>query len=125
MGVEVVLHEPNLLRLRVAGSQLLHKLGVLALGALGPHLVQALPGQRLDGGQHAATAVFGVGIVLPGGLAWMRSQALDDVAEQKTGALIEADDGKARLVGAGVEGEHRFEALQVLPVDPADAPLAL
>ena len=125
MGVEIVLHEPNLLRLRVARRELLHKLGVLALGALGPHLVKALPGQGLHGGQHAATAVFGVGIVLPGGLTWLRGQALDDVAEQKTGSLIEAADGKARLVGAGIEQQQGLEAAEVLAVDLTDAPLAL
>ena len=131
MGVEAVLHEANLRALRVAGGQLLHELGVFALGALGTDLLQALPGQGLDGGQHAATAVLRIGIVLLGylaglaGLGGLRGQALDHVTEQKAGALIEADHRKLRVVGPGVEREQRFEALQVLPVDLPDAPLAL
>ena len=104
---------------------MLPELGILALGALGSHLVETLAGERLNGGQHATAPVLGIGIMLLGGLARLRSQALDHVANQKAGALIEADHGKARVIGAGVEGEHRFEALQVLPVDLPDAPLAL
>ena len=55
----------------------------------------------------------------------MRSQAFDGIAEQKTGALIEAHDGLARGVGPGVKRQHGFEAGQVLPVYLPDAPLAL
>lgn len=100
VGVKLVLHQPDFGGLRVTAGQLLHELGVLALGALGPHLVQALPGQRLDGGQHAATAVLGIGVVF---LARLRGHFLDNVAEQKARPLVEANHGIARVVGPGVE----------------------
>jgi len=103
---------------------LLHKLGVLALGAPRPHLIQALAGERLDGGEYTATAVLGVGVVRFGWFARLRGQPLDHLAEQKARPLIEADDRKPGVMGLGVEREQRFEALQVLPVDLSDAPRA-
>jgi len=124
VGVEVVRHEPDFFGPGVAPRQLRQELGVLALGAPASDLVKALAGERLNGGQYAATAVLGVGVALFGGLARLRGQALDHVAEQKAGALVETDDAKARVVGAGIEGEQRFEAQQALPVDLANAPLA-
>jgi hypothetical protein len=75
--------------------------------------------------------VFGIGIVFFRGLAGftrsggLRSQSLDYFAEQKTGALIEADDGEAGVVGAGIKCEQDLQAVQVLPVDLPDTPLAL
>ena len=111
VGMEVVLHESNLLRLGVAGRQLLPELGVVAFGTLAADLLQALAAQRLDGGQYAATAGVrrGVGLLggLPGfaGLYGLRGQALDDIAEQKTGPLVKAHDGKTRVIGRGVQGK--------------------
>ena len=61
-------------------------------------------------------------------LGWftrLRGQPLDHLAEQKARPLIEADDRKPGVVGPGVEGEQRFEAVQVLPVNLPDAPLPL
>ena len=122
VGVQVVLHQPDFGGLRVAGGQLLPKLGVLALGTPRPHLIQVLAGERLDGGEYTATAVLGVGVVRFGWFARLRGQPLDHLAEQKARPLIEADDRKPGVMGLGVEREQRFEALQVLPVDLSDAP---
>ena len=101
------------------------RLGVLALGAPGPPLVEALARERLDGGRHAATAVLGVSTVPFGRFARPRGRALGHAAGQKAGAFAEAGHGKARVVEAGVGGEQRFEALRVLAGDLPDAPPAL
>ena len=105
-GVEVVEHETDLLRLRVAGGQLLQELRELALGALLAHLIEAPAGQGLDRRQHAAGAVFTVGVGFLGQPGRLRGPAFDHVAEQKAGALVEANDGKTRVVGAGIEREQ-------------------
>lgn len=120
-----VLHEADLGGVGVAGGQLLPELGALALGAPGAHLVEALAGQGLHRGQYAATAVFRVGVMFFGRLARLWGQALDHVANQKTGSFVEADHREVWVVGASVQLQQGFEALQVLPVDLADAPLTL
>lgn len=100
MRVEVILHQADFLGLGVAGRQALHELGILALGALRPYLVEALAGERLDGGQHAATAVLGVGVMFFGRLALLtgssrlRGQPFDGSPSRKQGRSSKQTTGK-------------------------------
>jgi len=109
----------------LASGQLWQKRHVLALGALAPHLVEAPAGQGRDRRQHATTAGLAVGLVLLGGRARLRRYAVDGFPQQQARPLSQATHGPVRVVGAGVEAKHRFEAGQILPVDAADTPLAL
>ena len=111
MGSELVEHQPNFFSLRVAGRQVLQQLGVVAFGTLAADVLPARAGERLDGGQYAATAGFRIGAGLRGGLPGFaglygrRGQALADIAAQKTGPRVPAHAGKTRGLALGVPGK--------------------
>ena len=137
VGVEVVLHQPDFLGLRICGGQLLHEAAVVGAGAAGRDLDRALAGAGFEGGRPAGRALAHVGAALPAGAAGLGGlfaprglgrhgrQRLDGLAVQRAGALVEADHRVLRIAGPLVDGQHVLHAGHEGRVHFAQAPVLL
>ena len=137
MGVAVVLDEHDFLGLRVGGGQALPKAAVVRARAPGRDLDQALAGAGLESGQQAGRALAHVRTALPPGAARLGGllsasrlrgdgrQGLDGLAVEHTGPLIEADDGKTRVIRPLVDDQHVFHAGDKGRVHRPQAPVLL
>lgn len=122
MRVQVVLHDANLLGLRIGRRQFPHKLGVVEFRPSVRDASQALARLWLNGHQQSARAVLFIGVMLPGRLASFHLQPGNAVADQKTRALVKANQRVALVYWQAVEVENLLHAGNESRVHNANAP---
>src|SRR3954447_22458188 len=103
VGIEIVLHDANLLRLWISACHFEHKECVLQLGALAMNLRQTLSRQRLNGSEQGAGTEFLIGIMLFTDLPTLQGQRFNQLANQKTRSLIIAKYRKTPVIGQSIQ----------------------
>src|SRR5262245_9579685 len=117
MGIEVVLHQPDLPGPWVMHfHQLPNAPGIVLAGPSVAHLDVTPAPQRLAHHQLIADALAFVLVILLGRAARPAQQRLSDLAEQLLAGLVEADHRVARVVRQKVRPDHVFHPPDVLGV---------
>lgn len=99
MGVQVILNQTHDLRVGVMlVEQGLHKRRVIHRRASFPDLDIAKPGMWFKRQEDTTRTVFLVLIVMTPGFAWTHRQDRPGLADQKTRALVEVNQGPLRIV---------------------------
>jgi hypothetical protein len=123
MGIEVVLHHPKELGLRIMPlDHRFHKLGIILFRALGTDLENALAGQGLKGQEEATGAVALIFMIFPLGFAGLQRQRHQHVLNQLTGPLIDTELGMLGIRGLFVQSQHILHMPQELTGQLPDTP---
>src|SRR3954468_5028376 len=108
--VQIILHYPYLLSLRILCRQFLHKQGVISFGAPIKDASHSLPSLRLYCHQQRTRPVLLIGVVLASRFTCFHRQAFNHIAYEKAGAFIEADYRVLWVNGLLVEVENILHA---------------
>src|SRR6266487_3938090 len=122
MGVEIVLHQSDLARLRIPPGERLTKQRILALAALPMYLPQASSGQWLNRCEQRAGAQLFIFVMLFARLPWLHRYRHERVADQETRSFVKTDHRIGRVVGQGIQCENGLHPGQERGIEFSKAP---
>lgn len=121
MGMEVVLHQANVLGVWIhLINQPAHDFGVVPHGTVLSHLNVPPLGQRLHHHEQIASPLAFILVIDPFRLAWLHGDRRVDIRMQRHRLFIQADHGVLRIVRCRREIEHILQPMEYLPgeIDP-------
>lgn len=124
MSVEIILHNHNRLCLGIMLGHHLHESGVICFRPLPANIDEAPASQGLNGDEYSTNAVPFILVALTLGLTGCHGQWHQDIANQLTRSLINADQRTLGVISLLVQIQDVFHPPQEQGGQYAQAPLA-